>query len=74
MINETSKQTYTTVGELVEELQRFDKDQLIIVNVSNRTIGHPLFVVTQGETQRRRAALITIRDGEYAKHNQWANE
>lgn len=74
MINETSKQTYTTVGELIEELKRFDKDQLVVVRVSNRTISHPLFTVSQGETERRRAALIEIRDGEYANHNEGADE
>lgn len=64
MINETSKQTYTTVGELIEELRKWDRDRLVAVQLNGITIDHPLFSLDCAHVERRPGLVIEIKDGE----------
>lgn len=44
MTNSTTKQKYTTVGELIEILKRHDPDRIVVVDIQGRAgITHPLF-------------------------------
>lgn len=67
MINETSKQTYTTVGELIGELLKWNPGTLVSVRIPGLTMSHPLFEFSSSETKNRAAVTITIRDGEDIK-------
>lgn len=70
MTNSKSKQEYTTVGDLIDQLQRFDSELPVSVNASGAgLIQHPLFAMGRdsmkfGHTGYRPCVEIRIGDGD----------
>ena len=70
MTNSTSKQEYTTVGDLIDQLQRFDRNDVVSVDAHGAgLIQHPLVSIERGRMNLgnpgcRPCVHIRITDGE----------